>query len=475
MDFNKLSDISIWDVRNVYNKVKNVVMNLTEMEIKVNEATGPEPWGASSTLMMEIAEATHRSQAFSEIMPAIYMRFNDTDPSSWRQVYKALQLLEYLVRNGSERVIDDVRGHITIIKMLRNFHYIDDNGKDQGINVRQRSKELLDLVNDSERVREERKNAKTNRNKYSGYSGGGSMEGFGSSRGGFGSTGGGSGGSRSGFGSSSGGKYSGFGRDSYVPPSSSRYNDDSESSSQRSGSESVANSRSGRSSAKPLKSATTPVREKTLPKPAEPVVADLFSFDDDFDASPAVPVLGAALAAPPPAAPAATNALADDFGDDFGDFQGGFSSAPQPAAAPAAPAAPAARAGSGMDLLGGDDLLSGFQPLSASSTAATAGSSQQTFGDFTGMSQVSTPLQPVNSTPAKPSPAVPAVTPPSPSNGSKSGAAKSDAFSDIWGANSDLLSLDSLSLSNTKGKGAADQKPKFSMNQLANQNKFGGI
>ncbi|ORX69597.1 ENTH-domain-containing protein [Linderina pennispora] len=451
MDLNKLSDISIWDVRNVYNKVKNVVMNLTEMEIKVNEATGPEPWGASSTLMMEIAEATHRSQAFSEIMPAIYMRFNDTDPSSWRQVYKALQLLEYLVRNGSERVIDDVRGHITIIKMLRNFHYIDDNGKDQGINVRQRSKELLDLVNDSERVREERKNAKTNRNKYSGYSGGGSMEGFGSSRGGFGSTGGGSGGSRSGFGSSSGGN---------------------ESSSQRSGSESVANSRSGRSSAKPLKSATTPVREKTLPKPAEPVVADLFSFDDDVDASPAVPALGAALVAPPSAAPATTNALADDFGDDFGDFQGGFSSAPQPAAAPAAPTA---RAGGGMDLLGGDDLLSGFQPLSASSTAATAGSSQQTFGDFTGMSQVSTLLQPVNSTPAKPSPAVPAVTSPTPSSGSKSGAAKSDAFSDIWGANSDLLSLDSLSLSNTKGKGAADQKPKFSMNQLANQNKFGGI
>ncbi|KAJ2338831.1 Epsin-3, clathrin recruitment and traffic between the Golgi and endosome, partial [Coemansia sp. RSA 2671] len=142
MDLNKLTDISVWDVRNVYNKVKNVVMNYTEMEIKVNEATGPEPWGASSTLMREIADATFISKHFDEIMPAIYMKFNDTDPSNWRQVYKALQLIEYLVKSGSERVVDDVRGHITIVKMLKNFHHIDASGKDQGINVRQRSREI---------------------------------------------------------------------------------------------------------------------------------------------------------------------------------------------------------------------------------------------------------------------------------------------------------------------------------------------
>lgn len=47
---------------------------------------------------------------------------------------KALQLLEYLVKNGSERVVDDARSHIATIKMLRNFYYIDDKGKDQGLN-----------------------------------------------------------------------------------------------------------------------------------------------------------------------------------------------------------------------------------------------------------------------------------------------------------------------------------------------------
>ena len=43
---------------------------------------------------------------------------------------QALQLLEYLIKNGSERVVDDARSHISTIKMLRNFYYIDDKGKD---------------------------------------------------------------------------------------------------------------------------------------------------------------------------------------------------------------------------------------------------------------------------------------------------------------------------------------------------------
>lgn len=34
------------------------VMNYTEMESKVREATNNEPWGASSTQMQEIADGT---------------------------------------------------------------------------------------------------------------------------------------------------------------------------------------------------------------------------------------------------------------------------------------------------------------------------------------------------------------------------------------------------------------------------------
>src|SRR5690606_37422580 len=90
------------------------------------------------------------------------------------------------------------------------FHYIDEKGKDQGINVRNRAKELADLLQDVEKIRSERKKARANRSKYGGLEGG---AGFGS--GGYGGFAGGSGSSSryGGFGSDSGdyGGYSGGG------------------------------------------------------------------------------------------------------------------------------------------------------------------------------------------------------------------------------------------------------------------------
>ncbi|KAI1937691.1 Epsin-3, clathrin recruitment and traffic between the Golgi and endosome [Ophidiomyces ophidiicola] len=195
MDFNSLKDqisnLTLYDVKAGVRKVQNAMMNYTEMESKVREATNNEPWGASSTLMQDIANGTHNYQLLNEIMPMIYRRFTEKTAEEWRQIYKALQLLEFLIKNGSERVVDDARSHISLLRMLRQFHYIDNNGKDQGINVRNRAQELAKLLGDVEAIRAERKKAKTNRNKFGGIEGG--MGGFsggvsGSSRyGGFGS------------------------------------------------------------------------------------------------------------------------------------------------------------------------------------------------------------------------------------------------------------------------------------------------
>ncbi|CAG8481879.1 3816_t:CDS:2 [Scutellospora calospora] len=166
----QLNNLTFWDVKDALNKVKNVVMNYTEMEAKVREATNNEPWGASSTLMQEIAQGTYSYQSFNEIMTTIYKRFTEKEARQWRQIYKALQLLEYLVKHGSERVVDDARAHMATIKIMRNFTFIDDKGKDQGINVRSRAKELAELLSDVEKIRQERRKAKANKTKYTGVS-----------------------------------------------------------------------------------------------------------------------------------------------------------------------------------------------------------------------------------------------------------------------------------------------------------------
>lgn len=87
---------------------------------------------------------------------------------NWRRTYKSLLLLDYLIKNGSERVITTTREHLYDMRALEHFTHIDDKGKDQGINVRQRAKDLLGLINDDQLLREERKKAKKNRDKYVG-------------------------------------------------------------------------------------------------------------------------------------------------------------------------------------------------------------------------------------------------------------------------------------------------------------------
>jgi len=47
---------------------------------------------------------------------------------------------------------------------------LDEHGKDQGINVRNKVKDLVSLIQDNERLRDERKRAKKNRDKYVGMS-----------------------------------------------------------------------------------------------------------------------------------------------------------------------------------------------------------------------------------------------------------------------------------------------------------------
>ncbi|ETW86482.1 hypothetical protein HETIRDRAFT_247607, partial [Heterobasidion irregulare TC 32-1] len=77
---------------------------------------------------------TRKGQNFNEIILCIYSQFMEKEVRQWQHIYKALQLLEYLVKHGSEHVVDDACSHISAIKMLCNFHYIDNKEKDQGIN-----------------------------------------------------------------------------------------------------------------------------------------------------------------------------------------------------------------------------------------------------------------------------------------------------------------------------------------------------
>ena len=97
-------------------------------------------------------------------MQNVWKRVNESG-KNWRIVYKALTLLEYLIRNGSERSVEDGRDHVYQIRTLCDFQYTEPGGVDQGINVREKSRQIVDLLNDRDRLKEEREKARANRGK----------------------------------------------------------------------------------------------------------------------------------------------------------------------------------------------------------------------------------------------------------------------------------------------------------------------
>ncbi|XP_066978586.1 epsin-1-like isoform X14 [Macrobrachium rosenbergii] len=141
-------------ISGIRRNLKNIAHNYTDAQIKVREATSNDPWGPSSTLMSEVADLTYNVVAFTEIMQMIWKRLNDHG-RNWRHVYKALVLLEYLIKTGSEKVADQCKENIFAIQTLKDFQYIEEN-KDQGMNVREKAKALVTLLKDDERLRNER-------------------------------------------------------------------------------------------------------------------------------------------------------------------------------------------------------------------------------------------------------------------------------------------------------------------------------
>ncbi|CAM4754384.1 unnamed protein product [Rotaria magnacalcarata] len=157
-----------YKVRELFDKATNIVMNYTETEAKVVEATNDEAWGPPGKLLQELSQLSYSYEHYTEVMGMLWKRCFGQEKKYWRRTYKSLLVLIYLIKNGSEKVVTSAREHHYDLKNLESFSYNDEHGKDQGINVRQKVKEIIDFMQDDDRLRDERKKAKANRDKYIG-------------------------------------------------------------------------------------------------------------------------------------------------------------------------------------------------------------------------------------------------------------------------------------------------------------------
>lgn len=132
--------------------LKDMVM--TDLENKVRAATGDTSWGAGSADLALIAAGTYNREDFTLIMSIVWQRLGS---SRWRCVYKALDVLKYLVLHGAARVLDDARDAMPHIRRLEHFAFVDPvTRRDEGANVRARAAAFVVMLNDDAVLDEER-------------------------------------------------------------------------------------------------------------------------------------------------------------------------------------------------------------------------------------------------------------------------------------------------------------------------------
>nr|7B2L_A Chain A, ENTH domain of epsin Ent1 [Saccharomyces cerevisiae S288C]7B2L_C Chain C, ENTH domain of epsin Ent1 [Saccharomyces cerevisiae S288C]7B2L_F Chain F, ENTH domain of epsin Ent1 [Saccharomyces cerevisiae S288C]7B2L_H Chain H, ENTH domain of epsin Ent1 [Saccharomyces cerevisiae S288C]7B2L_K Chain K, ENTH domain of epsin Ent1 [Saccharomyces cerevisiae S288C]7B2L_M Chain M, ENTH domain of epsin Ent1 [Saccharomyces cerevisiae S288C]7B2L_P Chain P, ENTH domain of epsin Ent1 [Saccharomyces len=134
---------------------KNLVKGYSSTQVLVRNATSNDNHQVSKDSLIELAEKSYDSADFFEIMDMLDKRLNDKG-KYWRHIAKALTVIDYLIRFGSENCVLWCRENLYIIKTLKEFRHEDDEGIDQGQIVRVKAKELTALLSDDERLNEER-------------------------------------------------------------------------------------------------------------------------------------------------------------------------------------------------------------------------------------------------------------------------------------------------------------------------------
>ena len=88
-------------------------------------------------------------------------------PKEWRRIAKSLHVMDYLVKNGAPRIIQDLKDDLYKIRAFQDFSHKENNVM-QGTGLRDKSKQLCELLNDPKKIQDEREFAKQTREKFSG-------------------------------------------------------------------------------------------------------------------------------------------------------------------------------------------------------------------------------------------------------------------------------------------------------------------
>ena len=110
-------------------KVKDKVSQV-ELEKKLAEATTNETGFANISLLNEIAARSEDSED-CKIIVKYCLKVLNLKPKFWRRILKSLNLIEHVIKTGSQNFVDQIKDERDSLREMYNFTYEDDD-KDRG-------------------------------------------------------------------------------------------------------------------------------------------------------------------------------------------------------------------------------------------------------------------------------------------------------------------------------------------------------
>ncbi|KAI5054959.1 hypothetical protein GOP47_0030104 [Adiantum capillus-veneris] len=152
-DFKKQASFFL---REKLNDARLALTDVSRMQLLTEEATNEDPWGPETRTMAMLADAAFELEEYERIVQVIHHRLDGGKKRPWRQLYKTLVVLEYLLTHGPKSMGREFRTDICWVEELSQFNFTNQQGIDRGLMVRKKADRVLELINDTDFRNEER-------------------------------------------------------------------------------------------------------------------------------------------------------------------------------------------------------------------------------------------------------------------------------------------------------------------------------
>lgn len=120
--------------------LKEKVGSKSELNKILAEATNNDNWNISNSKLQVLADHTYDYNDYTLIMKHLWSKLT-LKPKEWRKIFKALHAIDFLLKNGAPRIVQDLRDDLYKIRSLQDIDY-QVEGKDKCSGIREKSKQI---------------------------------------------------------------------------------------------------------------------------------------------------------------------------------------------------------------------------------------------------------------------------------------------------------------------------------------------